>query len=110
VTASQPQRADPYLNERAERDGFTTPDCRVQFGKGCMGMQNRQAPEHAAKVHVYDVGATPRVQQPVFFEAQYGPLALEIHVHPSCGVVTPPNVMMNEAVVLLQRPAPGEML
>jgi hypothetical protein len=44
----------------------------------------------------------------VLFKAHYGPLVLEIHVHPSCGVITPPVVMMNEAVVLLQRPAPGE--
>jgi hypothetical protein len=44
----------------------------------------------------------------VLFEAHYGPLVLEIHGHPSCGIVTPPDVMMNEAVVLLQRPAPGE--
>jgi hypothetical protein len=108
ITRDFYERADHYLNERAERDGFAAPDCRVQFGTGCVGMQNRQAPEHAAKVHVYDVGATPRVQQPVLFEAHYGPLVLEVHVHPSCGVVTPPNVMSNEAVVLLQRPAPGE--
>jgi hypothetical protein len=108
ITRDFQARAEPYLSERAERDGFAAPDCRVKFGTGCVGMQNKPAPEYAAKVHLYDVGAAPRVNQPVLFEAHYGPLFLEIHVPPSCGIVTPPDVMMNEAVVLLQRPAPGE--
>jgi hypothetical protein len=71
-------------------------------------MTNWQGPEYAAQVNLYDVAATPRVNQPVIFEAHYGPLMLEIHVNPSCGIVCPPSVMSNEAVVLLQRPAPGE--
>jgi hypothetical protein len=100
--------ADPYLVERAERDGFAAPDCRVQFGPSCVGMTNWQGPEHAAQVNLYDVAATPRVNQPVIFEAHYGPLMLDIHINPSCGAVCPPSVMSNEAVVLLQRPAPGE--
>ena len=103
-------RADPNLVERAERDGFAAPDCRVKFGESCDRMSNWQAPEYQAKVHLYDVGATPRVSQPVIFEAHYGPMVLDNHVNPSCGIICPPNVMSNEAVVLLQRPAEGESI
>jgi hypothetical protein len=109
ITRDLLRQADPNLFERAERDGYAAPDARVKFLEAKSGMNLiRYGPEYGARAFVYDVGGIARVQHLLHFEAHYGPLMMEIHVIPTCGMVGPPDVLSNEARILLQSPEPGE--
>jgi hypothetical protein len=71
-------------------------------------MSDWQQPRYHADSHLYDVGGAPQVDVPFVAQASYGPMSLNIHVHPSMGQSYPPGVMSNTDLIVLQRPNPTE--
>jgi hypothetical protein len=90
---------------RVAREGFADGGPRVRFSDNCdMAMDAFPTPTHIAHAHLYDVNGAPAISNTFIARTHYKGCKLYVHIHPSSGVLQPPDVMTNREHIIIQSP------